>query len=166
MLLGMGIVHHVNFLEIVRHPWFMSSVLAAVSAHLLKMLVKRVTNGVWDWRELKSSGGMPSVHASLVSALAFAVGLTDGFDTPYAMVAAGFALVVLIDAATLRRESGEHAKLLNRIIAHLNSVSESDRIEARRLEERLGHRRREVIAGVLWGCLVAFSVCAVWDFWK
>ena len=76
MLLGMGIVHHVNFLEIVRHPWFMSSVLAAVSAHLLKLLLKRVTNGVWDWRELKSSGGMPSVHASLVSALAFAVGLT------------------------------------------------------------------------------------------
>ena len=115
---------------------------------------------------MKASGGMPSSHASLVSSLAFAVGLTDGFDAPYAMVAAGLAFIVLVDAATLRRESGEHAKLLNRIIAHLNSVSESDRIEARRLEERLGHRRREVLAGVLWGCFVAFVICAIWDFWK
>ena len=166
MLLGIGIIHHVNFLEIVRHPWFMSSFLATLSAHIIKLLITRFKKGVWDWREMKASGGMPSSHASLVSSLAFAVGLTDGFDAPYAMVAAGLAFIVLVDAATLRRESGEHAKLLNRIIAHLNSVSESDRIEARRLEERLGHRRREVIAGVLWGCFVAFIVCAIWDFWK
>ncbi len=166
MLLGIGIIHHVNFLEIVRHPWFMSSFIATFSAHLIKLLITRIKKGVWDWREMKASGGMPSSHASLVSSLAFAVGLTDGFDAPYAMVAAGLAFIVLVDAATLRRESGEHAKLLNRIIAHLNSVSESDRIEARRLEERLGHRRREVLAGVLWGCFVAFVICAIWDFWK
>lgn len=166
MLFGIGIIRHVNFLEIVRHPWFMSAFSAAASAHVLKLLIKRMKSGVWDFRELKSSGGMPSAHVSLVSALAFATGLTDGFDAPYAMIAAGFALIVLVDAATLRRESGEHARLLNRIISHLNSVSDFDRIEARRLEERLGHRRREVLAGVLWGCFVAFVVCAVWDFWK
>lgn len=161
-----GIVNHVNFLEIVRHPWFMSAALAGLSANMIKMLVARVRRGVWDLRELKASGGMPSAHSALVSSLAFAVGLTDGFDKPYAMIAAGFAFIVLIDAATLRRESGEHAKLLNRIVSHLNSASESDRIEAKRLEERLGHRRREVVVGVLWGCFVAFCVCASWDFWK
>ena len=53
-----------------------------------------------------------------------------------------------------------------RFIEHLNSVDESARIEARRLEERLGHRRREVLAGMLLGCAVAFAVCSVWDFWK
>lgn len=166
MFHDIGTVNHVNFLEIVRHPWFMSAAIAGVSANVIKMLVARVRRGIWDWRELKAAGGMPSAHSALVSSLAFAVGLTDGFDKPYAMIAAGFALIVLIDAATLRRESGEHAKLLNKIISHLNSASESDRIEAQRLEERLGHRRREVLAGVFWGCLVAFSVCAVWDFWK
>ena len=166
MVFGLGIIRHVNFLEIVRHPWFMSAFLSAVSAFFLKLLYRRLSSKVWDIRELMSSGGMPSVHSSLVSSLAFAVGLTDGFDAPYAMIAAGLALIVLVDAATLRREAGEHARLLNRIVEHLNSVSESDRLEVRRLKERLGHRRREVVAGVLWGCFVAFAVCAVWDFWK
>ena len=166
MIQGLGIIRHVNFLEIVRHPWFMSAFVSALSAFVLKLVYRRVVDGEWDVRELMSSGGMPSVHSSLVSSLAFAVGLTDGFDSPYAMIAAGLALIVLVDAATLRREAGEHARLLNRIIEHLNSVSETDRIEARRLKERLGHSRREVAAGVLWGCLVAFAVCAVWDFWK
>ncbi len=144
----------------------MSAFLSAASAHVLKLLIKRFKCGVWDFRELKASGGMPSSHMALVSALAFAVGLTDGFDAPYAMIAVGFSVIVLVDAATLRREAGEHARLLNRIISHINSIDEIEKIEARRLEERLGHRRREVIAGVLWGCFVAFAVCAVWDFWK
>lgn len=161
-----GIIHHVNVLEIVRHPWFMSAFLAAVSAQVLKFAYFWLRTGRPDTRELRASGGMPSVHSALVSALAFAVGLTEGFDAPYAMIAVGLGLIVLVDAATLRREAGEHAKLINRIVSHLNSASEEDRIEARRLEERLGHRRREVVAGVLWGCFVAFAVCAVWDFWK
>lgn len=166
MLLAIGIIHHVNFLEIVRHPWFMSAFLAAASAQTLKFLYSWWKTGFPDLRQFHAAGGMPSVHSALVSALAFAVGLTEGFDAPYAMIAVGLGLIVLVDAATLRREAGEHAKLINRIVSHLNSASEEDRIEARRLEERLGHRRREVLAGVLWGIFVALSVCGIWDFWK
>ena len=166
-MLATGIIHHVNFLEIVRHPWFMSSFLAALSAQLIKMLVVWRNTGKLDFRRvLRSSGGMPSTHSALVSALSLAICMTDGFDAPYAMVAVGLSLIVLIDAATLRREAGEHAKLLNRIVAHLNTANEEDRLEAKRLEELLGHSRREVLAGVLWGCFVAWAVCACWDFWK
>jgi uncharacterized protein len=165
-MLAVGIIHHVNFLEIVRHPWFMSAFLAALSAQALKFALAWRRTGRPDGRLFRASGGMPSVHSALVSSLAFAVGLTEGFDAPYAMIAVGLGFIVLVDAATLRREAGEHAKLLNRIVSHLNSASEEDRIEARRLEEKLGHRRREVVAGALWGLFVAFVVCAIWDFWK
>ena len=165
-MLAVGIIRHVNFLEIVRHPWFMSAFLAAASAQAVKFALAWRRTGRPDRRQFRAAGGMPSVHSALVSALAFAVGLTEGFDAPDAMVAVGLGLIVLVDAATLRREAGEHAKLLNRIVSHLNNAREEDRLEARRLEERLGHRRREVVAGALWGMLVAFVVCAVWDFWK
>ena len=145
----------------------MSAFLAALSAQLIKMLVVWAITGKLDFcRMLRSSGGMPSTHSALVSALSLAICMTDGFDAPYSMVAVGLSLIVLIDAATLRREAGEHAKLLNRIVAHLNTANDEDRLEARRLEERLGHSRREVLAGVFWGCFVAFVVCACWDFWK
>jgi len=145
----------------------MSSFLAALSAQLIKMVVVwRHTGNLDIRRALKSSGGMPSTHSALVSALSLAICMTDGFDAPYSMVAVGLSVIVLIDAATLRREAGEHAKLLNRIVAHLNIANDEDRLEAQRLEERLGHSRREVVAGVLWGCFVALVVCACWDFWK
>lgn len=166
MLFSAGAIHHVNFLEIVRHPWFMSAFLAGGCAQLLKFVVASVRRRKPHWRSLVTSGGMPSGHSSLVSALSFAVGFTDGFDAPYAMIAVGFGLIVLVDAVTLRREAGEHARLLNRIVKHLNDINEDDRLEARRLEETLGHSRREMLAGVVFGALVAFVVCAIWDFWK
>lgn len=166
MLLSVGTLHHVNFLEIVRHPWFMSAFIAGGAGQFLKFVISSVRQRRPCWRELVTSGGMPSCHSALVSALAFAVGITDGFDAPYAMVAVGLGLIVLVDAITLRREAGEHARLLNRIIGHLNTVNDEDRIEAKRLEERLGHSFREMIAGVVFGAFVAYVVCAIWDFWK
>lgn len=161
-----GAIQHINFLEIVRHPWFISAFLAAGSAQVLKFIIASVRERRLVWRALSTAGGLPSGHSSLVSALSFAVGFTDGFDAPYAMIAVGFGLIVLVDAVTLRREAGEHARLLNRIVRHLNNINEDDRLEARRLEETLGHSRREMLAGVLFGALVAFVVCAIWDFWK
>ena len=161
-----GTIHHVNAFEIVRHPWFMSVFLAGSIVQLLKFAVGSIRARRFRWRALVATGGMPSCHSALVSALAFAVGFTDGFDEPYAMIAFGLGLIVLIDAVTLRHEAGEHAKLLNRIIQHLNTVNDDDRIEARRLEEQLGHTVREMLAGVLFGGFVAFVVCAIWDFWK
>ena len=166
MIFAVGTIHHVNFLEIIRHPWFMSAFIAGGAAQFLKFAWATWRARSPQWRELVTAGGMPSGHSALVSALAFAVGITDGFDAPYAMVAVGLGLIVLVDAVTLRREAGEHARLLNRIIRHLNGVNESDRIEAERLEERLGHSNREMIAGVVFGAFVAFVVCAIWDFWK
>ena len=166
MLIAAGALHHLNALEIIRHPWFISAFVAASSAQMLKFLVSSVAARRLRWRELVSAGGMPSVHSALVSALAFAVGFTEGFDAPYAMIAVGLGLIVLVDAVTLRREAGEHARLLNRIVRHLNDINDEVRLEAAKLEERLGHSCREMLAGVAFGGVVAFVVCAVWDFWK
>lgn len=166
LLFAAGALNHVNFLEIVRHPWFMSAFVAGGSAQLLKFVVASLRARQPRWHELLSSGGLPSGHAALVSALAFAIGFTEGFDAPYAMIAVGLGLIVLVDAVTLRREAGEHARTLNRIVRHLNGVNEADRLEIDKLEERLGHSVREMLAGVVFGALIAFVVCLIWDFWK
>lgn len=167
LLFCAGAIRHANALEIVRHPWFISAFFAFFGAQVLKFLIARIRQGTWNGHELVSSGGMPSSHAALVSALSLAVGLTQGFDAPISMIAVGFGIVVLLDAATLRRESGEHAKLLNRLIVKLNEkLDAEDRIAAERLRERIGHKRREVFAGVVFGLVTAFVVCYFWDFWK
>lgn len=166
MTLLAGALEHPNVLEIVRHPWFISAFAAGGLAQALKFLVASVGGKRLCWRELLTAGGMPSGHAALVSALSFAVGFTDGFDAPYAMVAVGLGLIVIVDSVTLRREAGEHARILNRIVSRLNDIDPADSLEARRLEERLGHSCREALAGVLFGGAVAFVVCLAWDFWK
>lgn len=166
MILAAGALHHINFLEIVRHPWFISAFLAGGSAQFLKFLVASIRARKPVWREMFTAGGIPSGHSALVSALAFAIGFTEGFDAPYAMIAVGLGLIVLVDAVTLRREAGEHARLLNKIVRHLNGVNEEDRLEVAKLEESLGHSVREMLAGVAFGAVIAFAVCAIWDFWK
>lgn len=166
MLTAAGALHHLNALEIIRHPWFISAFVAASSAQVLKFLVSSVAAHRLRWRELVSAGGMPSVHSALVSALAFAVGFTEGFDAPYAMIAVGLGLIVLVDAVTLRRAAGEHARLLGEIVEHLDTLGEAERRRAKNLQVRLGHSCREMLCGVLFGAAVAFMVCAIWDFWK
>lgn len=166
MLLATGAIHHVNFLEIIRHPWFMSAFIAGGAAQTFKFVLASLKARQFCWRELFTAGGMPSGHSALVSALAFAIGMTEGFDAPYAMIAFGLGLIVLVDAVTIRRAAGEHARLLNRIVSHLNNINEEDRLEAAKLEERLGHSRREMLTGVVFGAVIAFVVCAIWDFWK
>ena len=166
MFFTSGALHHINFLEIVRHPWFISAFLAGGSAQFLKFLVASIRARKPVWREMFTAGGIPSGHSALVSALAFAIGFTEGFDAPYAMIAVGLGLIVLVDAVTLRREAGEHARLLNKIVRHLNGVNEEDRLEVAKLEESLGHSVREMLAGVAFGAVIAFAVCAIWDFWK
>ena len=165
MIIAVGIIRDCNPFEIVRHPWFVSAFVAAGGSQLVKMLTNWWRTRKLEMRDLRAPGGMPSAHSALVSALSTAVGLTEGFDSSEAMISVGFGLIVLCDAATHRRASGEHARLLNRIVRKL-SVSDDLKIEAEHLRERLGHRRREVIAGVFVGIVTAFVVCGVWDFWK
>ncbi len=163
MMFGLGLIRDVNPFEIIRHPWFISAFFAGGLAQLIKFTVAAIRLRRFDFSLLSSAGGMPSSHSALVTALAVSVGLTEGFDSHEAMIAVGFGTIVLADAATLRRAVGEQAKLLNRIVDKLGG---SDKFGIKRLRERLGHTRREVVGGVLFGMAVAYVVCRFWDFWK
>ena len=165
-MLAYGIIknwHDLNVFEIVRHPWFISAFFAGGLAQLVKIATGWFRSRRFRFGDFGTPGGMPSAHSALVTALAVAVGLTEGFDAPDAMIAVGLGTITMADAVSIRRAAGEHAKLLNRIAVRLNA---SERFEAARLQERLGHRRREVVAGVFFGALVAVVVCGFWDFWK
>ena len=163
MMFGLGFIRDINPFEIIRHPWFISAFFAGGLAQLIKFTVVAIRLRRFDFPLLWSAGGMPSAHAALVTALAVSVGLTEGFDSHEAMIAVGFGTIVLADAATLRRAAGDQAALLNRIVDRLGGP---EKFGVKRLRERLGHTRREVVGGVLFGMAVAYVVCRFWDFWK
>jgi len=130
--------------------------LAWLIAQLIKMILalkhgvnRAVFQRFWD------SGGFPSSHSSTVAALSTACGLIYGFDSPYFAIAAVFALIVIYDAFTLRREAGKHAEALNRIV---EEIYLNKQIKIEHLKELLGHTRFEVFFGFLLGVVVAVLI--------
>jgi Uncharacterized protein conserved in bacteria len=68
------------------------------------------------------------------------------------------AMVVMYDAAGVRRAAGKQARIINRIIfdlQHSLSFKESH------LKELLGHTPLEVVGGAILGILVAFVLNAL-----
>ena len=122
------------------------------SAQAIKMALDFARTRRVDFRYFVSTGGMPSAHSATVAGLATSVGLVAGWDSPALAVAAVFAIITMFDAATVRRAAGLQAQVLNEIADELRKTR---RIRAAKLKELLGHTRKEVLAGLLWG--IAFS---------
>ena len=109
-------------------------------------------SGHWNLRRFVETGGMPSSHAASVSALSTSVGLEEGFRSTLFGVTLFFSLIVMYDAAGLRRAAGRHAAVLNRLIdEHFKHPEEG----AQKLMELLGHTPLEVLAGSILGTLTA-----------
>jgi acid phosphatase family membrane protein YuiD len=116
---------------------------------LSKVLTFLVREKKINVRRLVETGGMPSSHAASVMALSTCVGLREGFGSVF------FSLIVMYDAAGLRRAAGRQATLINRILyEHLQLQGPP----AERLRELLGHTPIEVLVGALIGVLFSFAI--------
>src|SRR6476620_11061459 len=93
------------------------------------------STGRWNLRRFVETGGMPSSHAASVAALSTSVGIQQGFGSVLFGVTMYFSLVVMYDAAGLRRAAGRQAAILNRLIdEHFRHAEEG----THRLMELLG----------------------------
>lgn len=106
------------------------------------------STGRWNLRRFFETGGMPSSHAASVAALSTAVGIQEGFGTPIFGATLFFSMIVMYDAAGLRRAAGRHAAILNRLV---NEHFQHAEAEAHRLMELLGHTPFEVLVGAMLG---------------
>jgi uncharacterized protein len=112
----------------------------------------------WNLRRFVETGGMPSSHAASVAALSTAVGMEEGFRSTVFAVTLFFSLIVMYDAAGLRRAAGRQAAVLNRLIEEHFEHPERG---AQKLMELLGHTPLEVLVGALLGSVGAL----LWYWW-
>ena len=98
-------------------------------------------------------GGLPSNHSAIVSSMATLIALKEGFNHPAFGVALTLAFIVMLDAASLRKQIGKQAAVLNRLAKTVNLKSE--------LRERVGHTVIEIIAGIFVGIVVANFVAKI-----
>jgi len=117
-------------------------------AQILKVLVELVWRHKLNLRLLTSAGGMPSSHSASVCALATAVGIREGASSTLFVVALLFAIIVMYDAAGVRRAASIQARILNQII---DELFQGHPISETRLRELLGHTPIEVVAGAVLG---------------
>ena len=118
---------------------------------VFKVITDLITTKKFNFKRIMGAGGMPSSHSAVVTCLAAMVGKNQGLDTPIFAMSVIFALVVMYDAAGVRRAAGKQARLLNKIVQTpgLSSVQVTEK-----LVEVLGHTPLQVIVGAIIGIVV------------
>ena len=122
---------------------------------VFKVICDLVKTKKFNFKRIMGAGGMPSSHTAVVTSLAMLVGKSEGFDSAMFAVALVFAMVVMYDAAGVRRAAGKQAHLLNKIIETpgLTGVEVQER-----LVEVLGHTPIQVIVGAIIGVIAGLIV--------
>jgi len=143
------------FYEIINNKFIYVPVLLWFSIQCFKVICDLIKTKKFNFKRVLGAGGMPSSHAAVVCSLAALVGKYCGFASAEFGIAFVLALVVMYDAAGVRRAAGKQAKLLNKIV-------ETPGLSALQVQERLvevlGHSPLEVFVGALLGVVVGMLV--------
>ncbi|MCQ2612798.1 MAG: divergent PAP2 family protein [Treponemataceae bacterium] len=143
-------------------PVFLSILYSWLSAQFIKTIValfagkvKKPTDffALLFWR----TGGMPSSHSALVTAISTAIGFSSGFTSDVFMLALAFTFVTVRDALGVRRSTGIQAKAINDLGSELQKKGLAPYTK---IKEVNGHKPLEVIMGCLLGIFIgtAFSI--------
>lgn len=133
-----------------------TGITAVILAQILKFFVHLILKRKVDLRLFTTTGGMPSSHAAGVMGLSTTVGLICGFSSIEFSMALGYALVVMYDAAGVRRAAGKQAACLNKII--MDIYKQELKEAGGRLKELLGHTPMQVLMGALFGVVYAYYI--------
>lgn len=138
-----------------------TALVALVTAQVSKPFIYYIRSGEWNFHKVYESGGSPSSHTATFVALALAIGIQEGFDTSIFALATLFAMVISYDAANVRYYAGQNIQVTQQLIkdiSELKQISLNDPIYNTKLKEVLGHKWVEVVAGFIWGIIIALTL--------
>ena len=132
-----------------------ASICSWAMAQFIKILIELKKTKKINTALIVSSGGMPSSHSSFVTAMTTSIGFEAGFQSSLFALSAVFSMVVMYDAAGVRRAAGHQAAAINTLFKSLED--QGIKLD-KNLKELLGHSPVEVAAGAVLGVLVAIAV--------
>ncbi len=150
-----------NMYSLIKNPIFLSAVFSWLLAQVLKSLIEIFRNRPNSAKAILlrlfwTTGGMPSSHSAVVTALATSIGFRLGIDSPLFILALFYGFLTIRDALGIRRAAGSQAIVLNQLIYE---VSQHLEISVDRVKEIHGHKLSEVFVGVLLGFFIAVAFC-------
>ena len=119
---------------------------AWICAGLLKFFINSVREHKLAFN-LIGYGGFPSNHSTIISSAVVQVAIQEGISNPAFGVGIAAAFIIMLDAVSLRREVGRHARILNKL-SHDSEI----------LRVRMGHKPYEIVAGIILGGIVAYTL--------
>ncbi|WP_209125565.1 divergent PAP2 family protein [Alkalihalobacillus sp. BA299] len=146
-----------------------AALIAIGFAQFIKVPLAFIPTRKVDWTLLTSTGGMPSSHSAAVTALATAIALEEGFNSPLFAISTVFGIIVMFDATGIRRHAGYHATVLNQLVADFNKLVDEvkswpkmqEEEKRKELKELLGHQPIEVFFGGLLGIVLTLFLHAM-----
>jgi len=139
--------------EIFSNPFWLLPLLTGFIAQIIKFTIYSIREKRLAFSWLFSTGGMPSAHSAAVSCLSVIAGKHYGFSSPIFGITLYFSLIIMYDAAGIRRAAGEHAELLNIIVEEM--IGKNKTLGKEKLKEFLGHSPLEVFVGAVLGILIS-----------
>ena len=140
--------------DLISNKTLIAACIAWLLAQLIKTVIDLVLYGSFNPERMVGSGGMPSSHSSTVCALATTSVLQYGAASFQFSVTFILAMVVMYDAAGVRRETGKQAVVLNRLLRDTPLPWTEDILD-QNLKELVGHTPLQVSAGAVLGVAVA-----------
>lgn len=126
-------------------------------AQIIKTILYAVLNREFKGERLVGAGGWPSAHSALVCALVVGTMRKEGPGSIAFAFAFVLAMIVMYDALGVRRETGEQAKVINKLTAQLKSQNK-DADFGKQLKEMVGHTPFQVVSGALIGIVIALLI--------
>ncbi len=134
------------------HRVAVAALLAGLAAQALKVVIELVRTRRLNLLRFFDNGGMPSSHTALVTTLTIGVARYAGVGSSLFAVTLLFSLYFMFEAAGLRQEVGNQARVLNDLVDELRHTHH---IDPKTLKELVGHTWGEVAGGFLFGLLVS-----------
>ncbi|MCR5302844.1 MAG: divergent PAP2 family protein [Lachnospiraceae bacterium] len=150
--------------QMITNKILVTAFLGYFTAQIVKVIIEAVMDHTFSFKRLLTgNGGMPSSHSSTVCAMATMTALTMGvgsFEFAFAVI---FAIVVMVDASGVRRETGNQAVILNELMEYFAKLKDNPpRFSQDQLKELIGHTPLQVQVGGVLGVLIAVITHFIW----
>ena len=141
------------FVDMVTSRYFLAPFFGWFLAQLMKIPFNLLIHKELDWRQFFAAGGMPSSHTALLTSLCVMIAFQKGTGSVEFAICLAVTVIVMYDAAGVRRETGRQGKAINEILGSF--IMEGRPISDEEMKEIVGHTPLEVFAGALLGILCA-----------
>jgi len=144
-------------LDLITNYYLISAMTAWLLAQFLKIFTGFFKEQKFSVKTmLFGTGGMPSSHTATVAALCTACAIGEGFDSAIFAISVVLAIIVMIDATGVRRETGKQSRALNIIIEEF--FKSKDKAFDTHFKELIGHTPLQVICGFITGTVAALAL--------